>query len=348
MKFFDAADPSPSRRARRILLGIWPCACVCGSETRRRQAADAWHWDGTSTSSSAVSRPMRPRGSKRGGFLRADGGRIAQGRAAISSRKYPDDPAPLGCGCYLSIQDPQLFPASSAEARRAIFNERNEHAPGDHPRRARPPRPRSSKHAERAVIRQHLDHLDLDHDARNRRRHLEGRLADYLRRFPDDPKAAELCRSGASTCGSAWTPPKAAALLDEMAASSATRKDRRRRARPARRKSALTAAPLDWKLAGARRPVPSTSPNLARARSCSWNSGRVGARTACARCRRCSPLTGSSMNAAWRSSAFRWTWTARPFSSTHQEDAASRGRSSYDGKGWNNEVAVRYGVKRHS
>ena len=137
----------------------------------------------------------------------------------------------------------QQFPAS-ADERRAIF-EGNETllktilaAPDA--------APKTQQQAERAVIRQHLDHLDLI-TTPEQAATLETRLADYLRRFPDDPKAANMQVRRIDLWQRA-DPVKAAALLNEMAASPDPKIAAAARGRLAQKN--LFAAPLDWKLPG--------------------------------------------------------------------------------------------------
>ena len=135
----------------------------------------------------------------------------------------------------------QQFPAS-AEERRAIF-ERNEALLKTI--LAAPDATAATKQAaERAIIRQHLDHLDLL-TSPEQAVALEGRLADYLARYPDDPKASNMQVRRLDLWQRA-DPAKAAALLNEMAASPDEKIAAAARAPPAEK--ALRHAPLDWKL----------------------------------------------------------------------------------------------------
>ena len=135
----------------------------------------------------------------------------------------------------------QEFPAG-ADERRAIFNGNETLL---RTLLAAPDAPAATKQAaERAVIRQHLDHLDLLVTPEQAIA-LEGRLADYLARFPDDPKAANMEVRRLDLWQRA-DPARAAALLDEMAASTDPKIAAAAQGRKAQK--TLADAPLDWKL----------------------------------------------------------------------------------------------------
>ncbi len=162
-------------------------------------------------------------------------------QAAIDfAAAHPDDPRRWDAD--LAAIRSQQFPAS-ADERRAIF-EGNEALLKTI--LAAPDASAATKQAaERAVIRQHLDHLDLL-TSPEQAVALESRLADYLARHPDDPKAANMQVRRLDLWQRA-DPAKAAALLDEMAASQDEKTSAAARGRQAQQ-ALVGNAPLDWKL----------------------------------------------------------------------------------------------------
>ena len=153
---------------------------------------------------------------------------------------HPDDPRRWDAD--LTAIRSQQFPAP-ADERRAIF------AGNEALLKTILAAPEASaatkQAAERAIIRQHLDHLDLL-TSPEQATALEGRLTDYLARFPDDPKAANMQVRRLDLWQRA-DPAKAAALLDEMAASTDEKIAAAARGRQAQR-ALVGNAPLDWKL----------------------------------------------------------------------------------------------------
>ncbi len=161
--------------------------------------------------------------------------------ASEFAARYPDDPRRWEA--ELTVIRSQQFPVS-ADERREIFTN-NEFLLAEilaAPNAA----PKTKQLAERAVIRQYLDHLDLI-TTPSMATNVEARLADYLRRFPDDPKAANMQVRRIDLWQRA-DPAKAAALLDEMAANPDAQIAAAARGRQAQKN--LFSAPLDWKLPG--------------------------------------------------------------------------------------------------
>lgn len=152
---------------------------------------------------------------------------------------HPDDPRRWDAA-LVAIKT-QQFPAA-AEERRIIFG-RNENllkmvlaSPTASAK--------TKQEAERAVIRQHLDHLDLI-TTQVQAAALESRLADYLRRFPDDPKVPNM-QVRRIDLWQRVDGAKATALRDELAGSADPKVAAAARGRQAQ--NALGSAALDWKL----------------------------------------------------------------------------------------------------
>ncbi len=253
--------------------------------------------------------------------------------AAAFAKSHADDPRRWDAE-LLAIKY-QQFPAD-AEERRAIF-ERNENVLKTILATPAAP-PKIKQDAERAVIRQHLDHLDLIASPEQAAA-LETRLADYLRRFPEDPKAANM-QVRRIDLWQRINPAKAAALRDEMASSPDPKIAAAAQGRQAQQ--ALGDAPLDWRLPA----LDGTSIDLAALRGkvvliqfwASW----------CPDCAREMPtvlntyrqfhdagleIVGISLDrdkdallATVRKKGITWP-------------------QFYDAKGWDNELAVRYGVR---
>lgn len=229
----------------------------------------------------------------------------------------------------------QQFPAS-ADQRRAIF-EHNETvlktilAAPDAPSKVK-------QDAERTVLRQHLDHLDLIASSEQATA-LEARLADYLRRFPEDPKAANMQVRRIDLWQRA-NPARAAALRDEMATSSDPKIATAAQGRQAQQ--ALGNVPLDWKLPA----LDGTSIDFASLRGkvvlvqfwASW----------CPDCAREMP-TVLDMYRRFHGGGLEIVGV----SLDRDKDALlatvkKKGITwpqFYDAKGWDNELAVRYGVR---
>ncbi len=164
---------------------------------------------------------------------------VLHNAAAGFAKEYRDDPHRWDAE-LIAIKT-QQFPAD-AEQRRAIF-EHNENllkailaAPEASPK--------IKQEAERAVIRQHLDHLDLIATPEQAAA-LEARLADYLGRFPADPKAPNM-QVRRIDLWQRVDPAKAATLRDELAESPDQKIAAAARGRQAQK--ALGNVPLDWKL----------------------------------------------------------------------------------------------------
>lgn len=198
--------------------------------------------------------------------------------------------------------------------------------------------PATKQAAERAVIRQHLDHLDLLTTSEQAVA-LEDRLASYLARFPDDPKAANMQVRRLDL----WRrsdPARAAALLDEMAASPDEKLAAAARGRQAQK--TLAAASLEWKLPaldGGTIDLPALRGKVVLIQF--WASW-------CPDCNREMPVMLSTYQ----------QFHARGLEvigvSLDKDRAAllatvkKRGifwPQYFDGKYWDNEVAVRYGVR---
>ena len=229
----------------------------------------------------------------------------------------------------------QQFPASAGE-RRAIF-EHNEKvlqtilASPD-------ASPKIKQEAERTVIRQHLDHLDLIATPEAATT-LEARLADYLRRFPDDPKASNL-QVRRIDLWQRVDPAKAAALRDEMATSSDPKISAAAHGRQAQQALGKTA--LDWKLPaldGTTIDFPSLRGKVILVQF--WASW-------CPDCAREMPVVLST----YRQFHERGLEIVGVSLDKDKEALLATVRKKgvawpqyYDGKGWENDLAVRYGVR---
>ena len=247
--------------------------------------------------------------------------------------RYPTDPRRWEAA-LMAIRS-QQFPVSAAE-RRAIFahNEALLRTILAAPDAA----PKTKQQAERTVIRQGLDHLDLIAKPEQARA-LEARLADYLRRFPDDPKAPNMQVRRLDLWQRA-DPSRTAALLNELAADPDPRIAAAARGRQAQQ--ALSGAPLDWRLPGLDGTV-IDFPNL-RGKAvlvqfwASW----------CPDCNREMPAVLD----AYRQ--FHDQGLEIVGISLDKDRAALAATIKkknmawpqfFDGRGWDNEVAVRYGVR---
>ena len=259
---------------------------------------------------------------------------IALHQAAVDfAAQHPDDGRRWEAD-LLAIRS-QEFPAG-ADERRAIFNSNEALLKTI---LAAPDATAATKQAaERAVIRQHLDHLDLI-TTPEQAVALEGRLADYLARFPDDPKAANMQVRRLDLWQRA-DPAKAAALLDEMAASTDPKIAAAAKGRQAQK--ALNDAPLDWHLPavdGGTIDLPALRGKAVLVQF--WASW-------CPDCNREMPV----MLTTYRQFHARGLEMVG-ISLDKDRDAllATLKKKGiawpqyFDGKYWNNEVAVRYGVR---
>ena len=197
--------------------------------------------------------------------------------AAIAFAKdFPDDPHRWDAA-LLELKT-VLFPTPLPE-RRAVFDGQEKlladilAAPGASPE--------VKQTAERTVLFEHLDHLDLI-DTPTLAAALEARLSDFIARHPDDPKANALQVRRLDLIEKS-DPAKAAALLDTLSASADPKVVEAAQGR--REQRALADKPLDWKFT--RLTGPPWTSRGGGGNSCSWISGRIGAPTACARCRTC-------------------------------------------------------------
>ncbi len=253
--------------------------------------------------------------------------------AADFAAGHPDDPRRWDAD--LAAIRSQHFPADAGE-RRAIF-EHNEALLK--PILAAPDAPAATKQAaERAVIRQHLDHLDLL-TSPEQAVALEGRLSDYLARFPDDPKAPNMQVRRLDLWQRA-DPAKAVALLDEMATSSDDKIAAAARGRQAQR--ALVGQPLDWKLpalGGGIIDLPALRGRAVLVQF--WASW-------CPDCNREMPVILST----YRQFHDRGLEVVGISLDQDKEALLSTVKKKgiawpqyFDGNGWNNDVAVRFGVR---
>lgn len=253
--------------------------------------------------------------------------------ATTFAKDHPDDPHRWEA--ELVALKSQQFPAA-AEPRRALF-EHNE-AVLQTILAAPEATPKIKQDAERTILRQHLDHLDLI-AAPTQAAALEARVADYLRRFPDDPKAANM-QVRRIDLWQQFDPAKATALRDELAASKDPKVSAAAHGRQAQQ--ALGATPLDWKL-----PALEGAPiDMASLRGkvvlvqfwASW----------CPDCAREMPVVLGT----YRQFHNRGLEIIGVSLDKDKEALLATVRKKgiawpqyYDGKGWENEVAVRYGVR---
>ncbi len=254
-------------------------------------------------------------------------------RAVIDyTNTFPDSPN-LDEARLLALKT-VAFPAS-VEQRRAIFAGQEKLL--DTLTHSTVP-PLVRKEAERTVLRQYLDHLDLITQPEDAAK-LEARLASYVTRFPADPKIGALQVRRVDLLEMV-NPTVAAALLAGLAASddpavAAAAKGRQER-------QALLAAPLDWKFTA----VDGSAVDLTQ-----WRGKYVLVEFWASWCPDCLRETPDVLAAF--SKYHEKGLDVVGVSLDHDKDALigflKKHRvpwpQMYDGKGWEAEVPVRYGVK---
>ena len=253
--------------------------------------------------------------------------------AADFSQRFPDDPHRWDAE-LLELKTVQ-FPTPPAE-RRAVFEKQEAlaarilAAPGASAT--------IKQNAERAVIFEHLDHLDLV-DTPEQAAALEARLTDFIARHPDDPKANALQVRRLDLLEKS-DPAKAAVLLQTLSENTDPKVADAARGRQLQR--VLATAPLDWKFTA----VDGTPVDLTQWRGkyvlvdfwASW----------CPDCLREMP----EVVEAYRQYHDKGLEIVG-VSLDHDHDAltaftkkhAMPWPQQYDGQGWNNVYAVRYGVR---
>lgn len=192
--------------------------------------------------------------------------------------------------------------------------------------------------AERTVIAQHLDHLDLI-ETPAQAAALEARITGYLARYPGDPKANALQVRRLDLMEKA-DPAKVAALLDTLSASDDPKVVEAAQGR--REQRALADKPLDWKFDAA----DGTPVDFAR-----WRGKFVLVEFWASWCPDCLRET-PDIAAAYRQYHDRGLEIVG-VSLDHDRDAflgftkkhAMPWPQQFDGQGWNNPYAVKYGVR---
>ena len=253
--------------------------------------------------------------------------------ATAFTRDHPDDPHRWDAQ-LLELKTAQ-FPIPPAE-RRAVFDHQEALAAEI---LAAPGAAATVKQAaERAMIAQHLDHLDLI-ETPAQATALEARIADYLARHPDDSKAYALQVRRLDLLEKC-DPARAAALLDTLAANADPKIADAARGRQQQR--TLASTPLDWGFTA----VDGTRVDLAQ-----WHGKFVLVDFWASWCPDCLRETPDTV-AAYRRYHDRGLEIVG-VSLDHDRDAligftkkyALPWPQQFDGQGWNNAYAVKYGVR---